>query len=92
MRIEWSPDAVSDLETISEHIEQDRGLEAANRVARAIYNAVQSLRAMPYRSRMGRVEGTRELVVPSLPYLVVYQVSQERILVLSILHGAQKWP
>src|SRR6266567_4093965 len=32
MRIEWSPDAVSDLKLISEYVEQDRSLETANRV------------------------------------------------------------
>lgn len=54
MRIEWSAPALSDLETISEYIEQDRNLETANRIARAIYYTVQSLRTMPYRGRYGR--------------------------------------
>jgi toxin ParE1/3/4 len=63
MRIEWSPDAVSDLKSISEYIEQDRGLETANRVARAIYNVIQSLQTMPHRGRHGRVDGTREIVL-----------------------------
>ena len=62
MRIEWSQDAVADLQQISEYIEQDRSLDTANRVARVIYDAVQSLRTMPYRGRPGRVNNTRELV------------------------------
>src|SRR5438445_10920072 len=37
MRIEWSPDAVSDLKSISEYVEQDRSLETANRV---IYDSI----------------------------------------------------
>ena len=92
MRLEWSPHAVSDLKAISEYIENDRSLEAANRVTRAIYDCIQTLRTMPYRGRHGRVENTRELVVPRLPYLVIYQVSEERLLVLNVLHGAQRWP
>jgi len=47
---------------------------------------------MPRRGRQGRLENTRELVVPSLPYLVVYQVLSERLLILNIVHGAQRWP
>ena len=74
MRIEWSPDAVSDLKSISEYVEQDRSLETANRVARLIYDSTQNLRTMPNRGRNGRVESTRELVVSSLPYIVVYWV------------------
>ena len=92
MRIEWSPDAVSDLKSISEYIEQDRSLDTANRVARVIYNSIQSLRTMPRRGRQGRVENTRELVVSSFPYIVVYRVAKERLLILNIVHGAQRWP
>jgi toxin ParE1/3/4 len=92
MRIEWSAHALADLKSISEYIEQDRNLETANRVTRTIYDAVQSLRRLPYRGRYGRLENTRELVVSGLPWIAVYQVLQERVLVLNILHGAQKWP
>jgi hypothetical protein len=61
--------ALADLRAISEYIEQDRNVETANRVTRAIYDAIQSLRRLPYRGRYGRVENTREMVVPGLPYL-----------------------
>ena len=92
MQIDWSAPALSDLQAISEYIEQDRNLETANRIARIVYETVQSLRTMPYRGRYGRVEGTRELVIPRLPYIAVYQVSEDHVLVLNILHGARKWP
>jgi len=92
MRIDWSLHALSDLQSISEYIEQDRNLETANRVSRSIYDAIQSLRTMPRRGRHGRLENTRELVISSLPYLVIYQVFDERLLILNIVHGAQRWP
>jgi toxin ParE1/3/4 len=92
MRVEWSTRAVSDLKAISEYIEHDRNLEVANRITRAIYDSVQSLRTMPHRGREGRVKDTRELLVPRLPYIVVYRPLDERILILDIVHGAQKWP
>jgi plasmid stabilization system protein ParE len=50
VRVDWSRSAVGDLKAIAEWIEQDRDLETANRIARAIYDAVQSLRTMPYRA------------------------------------------
>jgi toxin ParE1/3/4 len=92
MRIDGSPHALEDLKSIAESIEQDRSLETSNRIMRVIYTAVQSLRNMPLRGRQGRLEQTRELVLSNLPYLVVYQVSDERMLILTIVHGAQKWP
>jgi toxin ParE1/3/4 len=92
VQIEWSSAAVADLQAITQWVEQDRGIETANRITRRIYEAVQSLRTMPYRGRYGRIENTRELVLPRLPYLVVYQISEERLIVLNVLHGAQRWP
>ena len=59
MRVEWSPHAFLDLKSISEYIEQDRSLETANRVTRAIHNSIQSLLTIPYQGRRGRIEGTR---------------------------------
>jgi addiction module RelE/StbE family toxin len=92
MRLEWSPHAVADLKAISEYIELDRSLTMATRITRAIYDAIQGLRVTPHRGRHGRVEGTREMVVTSLPYIVVYRVLDERLLILNIVHGAQRWP
>jgi toxin ParE1/3/4 len=92
MRIEWSERAVADLKSISEYIERDRSLETANRITRTVYEAVQSLRTMPYRGRYGRIEHTRELVVPRLPYIIVYQAFERRLLILNIVHGAQRRP
>jgi plasmid stabilization system protein ParE len=31
-------------------------------------------------------------VVSGLPYIVVYEASDGRVLVLNIVHGAQRWP
>ena len=92
MWIEWSAHAIADLQAISEYIERDRNLETANRVARTIYETVQSLRTLPHRGRYGRIENTRELVMPGLPYLVIYRVSENLVLILNIVHGARRWP
>jgi toxin ParE1/3/4 len=47
---------------------------------------------MPYRGRPGRIDDTRELVIHALPYIVVYQVFDERLLILNVVHGARRWP
>src|SRR5439155_1162659 len=38
------------------------------------------------------VSKTPELVIPRLPYVVVYRIFEERLLILNIVHGAQRWP
>jgi toxin ParE1/3/4 len=42
--------------------------------------------------RPGKADGTRELVLTPLPYLVIYVHSGDIIHVARILHGGQKWP
>jgi toxin ParE1/3/4 len=47
---------------------------------------------MPYSGRVGRVPGTREIVVASTPYVIAYRIVEKTIHVLAVLHGAQDWP
>jgi toxin ParE1/3/4 len=56
-----------------------------------ILDALQLLELFPESGRPGRVEGTRELVVPRRPYIVVYQVDREleAVRVQSVMHGAR---
>ena len=91
MRVRWTTDAADDLEKISNYISQTRP-ETARRVAEAILEQIAGLDTFPNRGRHGRVEGTRELVLLSLPFVAVYEVHEERVQILRILHGAQRWP
>ena len=59
---------------------------------RAVYHAPGLLLEFPNRGRPGKKEGTRELVLSPLPYLVVYAVHGDVIFVVRILHRAQQWP
>jgi len=38
------------------------------------------------------VEGTRELPLPPLPFVIVYRVLPEAIEISNIIHGARRWP
>ena len=90
MRVRWTTDAANDLERICDYIAESRP-ESARQVAHAIVEGVGDLETFPNRGRLGRVEGTRELAFPPLPFVAVYEV-QEDVQVLRILHGAQQWP
>ncbi len=41
--------------------------------------------------RLGRVDGTREMVVRA-NYIVIYAENAGSVLILRILHAAQQWP
>jgi toxin ParE1/3/4 len=86
-----SLDAISDLKTISSHIERARNLATANRVCRIIYDTIQILRRFPESGKIGIEDGTREFVVPALPYIVAYRVVRsEAVQILRIWHRAQE--
>lgn len=56
-----------------------------------IERRVEQLRVFPYSARVGRAEGTRELIIAHTPFIVIYTVGDDIILV-RVLHGAQQWP
>jgi toxin ParE1/3/4 len=76
------------LAHLRSHIARDHP-GAADRIADALLGAVADL---PNLGRPGRIAGTRELVVPGTPYLIAYRVREDRLEVVAVFHGRQKWP
>jgi len=91
MQVRWTTAAATDLENIADYLFEKTPQNAA-RLIRDICAAVLSLRTYPNRGRSGKKSETRELVLPSLPYVVVYKVAGDTLYVARILHGAQNWP
>jgi addiction module RelE/StbE family toxin len=91
MRIVWTRKALRHLADIRTYIEQDKP-EAARKVAASILRTVAYLAQHPHLGRPGRKPGTRELVIADTPYLVPYQVRDDRLIILAVLHGAQRPP
>jgi toxin ParE1/3/4 len=91
MEVRWSPEAVADFTAMIQYIRNDNP-STALRVARAIYDAVAQLNTFSNRGRPGRVNGTRELPLQRLPFVVVYRVRENAVEIVRLLHGAQRWP
>ena len=92
MRVRWTEPAARDLTAICDYIEEHDGPVAARKVALRIYERLSSLRQFPNVGRTGQKKGTREMVIPGLPFLAVYRVHDELVEIIRILHGAQHWP
>ncbi len=58
----------------------------------ALLTAVEHLAELPNLGRPGRVSGTRELVVPGTPYVIPYRLRGDRLEVIAVFHGRQRWP
>jgi toxin ParE1/3/4 len=91
MEIIWRRTALNDLEGIRRYIAQENQAAGA-RIRARIRNAVEQLVDHPHLGRPGRVEGTREFVIAGTPFIVVYRVVTNHLRILSVIHGARRWP
>ena len=91
MSLVWSEAAESDLDAITDYIARN-DVAAAVRMRDEIERRLQILADYPNIGRRGRVRGTREMVLAGTPYIGVYRVHGEDVVVIRVLHGAQRWP
>lgn len=91
MTLVWSPRAIGHLADLRAYIARERP-DAAVRTAMTLLSAVDRLAALPNLGRAGRVSGTRELVVPGTPYIIPYRLRGERLEIIAVFHGRQRWP
>ena len=91
MELRWTEEAAADLERIADYLFEQMPGRAIDLI-HILYESPYSLLSFPQRGRLGKKNGTRELVLTRLPYVLTYRVIDETIILLRILHGAQKWP
>ncbi|MFJ3483875.1 type II toxin-antitoxin system RelE/ParE family toxin [Pseudomonas sp. NPDC090202] len=90
LTVEWSKHARADLLAILDYISDDNAA-AAWRLKDEIDRRIDHLRDHPRLYKAGREAGTREMVVQE-NYLVIYMEDARGLLILRILHTAQRWP
>jgi addiction module RelE/StbE family toxin len=86
----WKPVAIADRKRITQYIAQDNP-RAAIEMGDMLIQKAENLDQHPSLGRVGRVKGTRELVVHR-NYILIYKVVAEVAEVLRVKHAAQKWP
>ena len=77
------------LREIRAYVAHDKP-EAAERLAMRIAAIVEALRNHPHLGRVGAEPGVRELVIGGTPYVVLYRVERERVVISTIWHGKQR--
>lgn len=89
--IKWTRRAVKRLDEIGAFIAHENP-NASGRVVLRIVTSVQTLATQPAIGRPGRIEGTRELVLADIPYIIAYRISVTKIDILTVMHASQRWP
>ncbi|GGB37047.1 hypothetical protein GCM10011505_18130 [Tistrella bauzanensis] len=90
MIVIWTAEAERDRADIWEHIAADNH-GAAARIDALFRDAVARLAMHPKMGRTGRLAGTRELI-PHESYRLVYEIDDDTVWVLAIVHTARQWP
>ena len=75
MKLRYTRQALADLDEARSYI-AERNPEAAAAMADRIRTAIGGLTVFPDRGRPGRISGTRELVIPATPFVVVQRDSE----------------
>jgi toxin ParE1/3/4 len=92
MTILWSPEAIEDLTSLRAYIAEDNPAAARGVELHIIHNIEQLLPNHPQMGRPGRVPGTREIVIPKMPFIVPYRMQRNIIQILRVYDGARRWP
>ena len=95
MRLKWTDLALEDLDHIEAYITEDNSPSVAiDIVLKVIDTTEMILPDHPDAGRIGRVKGTRELVIDGIPFIVIYRQVEglNQIQILRLLHDAQQWP
>lgn len=90
MRVFWVSAAEQDRADILDYISQDNPL-AAIRMDELFAEAAARLADHPLLGKAGQIAGTRELV-PHESYRLVYQLQEEAVWILALVHTARMWP
>lgn len=88
MRLVFAEPAERDLDSIIDYIALGNP-NAAEKVYRAIVAAARRLIDFPAMGRSGRLPGTREFPMSSLPYMIVYEVGAEVVTILAVFHTSR---
>jgi toxin ParE1/3/4 len=88
MKVVWTEYALHTLEQVHGYIARENP-KAASRVIAKLKRATRKLSQFPSFGRVGVREGTRELVIGNLPYIVVYRVRAPEVQIVRVFHDKQ---
>lgn len=91
MNIRWTRLALSDLDEAYNYVAINNP-GVANETIERIQKALDALTLYPDMGRIGRVAGTRELIITRTPFILPYRIQGNQIEILAVVHAARRWP
>lgn len=90
MRVVWTPEAEHDRLAIWDYLEV-RNPAAALGMDHLFSDAAAQLADFPLLGHEGEIAGTREFT-PHRSYRLVYEVGDDTVWILTLIHSARQWP
>jgi addiction module RelE/StbE family toxin len=90
VKVRWTPEAEDDRAQIFDYIAADSP-RAAVKMDEIFSKSAARLEDHPKLGHAGRIPGTRE-VIPHKSYCLVYEIEQDTVWVLALVHTARQWP
>src|SRR6266404_6149303 len=84
MPIKWLRTALRNLNHHADYIAKDNP-DAARRAVERVQAAVGQLTEHPNMGRIGRVAGTRELIVGGTPWVIIYRLGADAVEIIRVL-------
>jgi len=87
----WTKQALEDLESAREYILEENP-DLLSSTIEQILSAIEQIKKFPESGRQGRVKQTRELLLTTIPFAIVYRKKKNILEILAFLHQSRKWP
>ncbi|MEQ1801821.1 MAG: type II toxin-antitoxin system RelE/ParE family toxin [Gammaproteobacteria bacterium] len=91
MRVRWLRSGLRSIEIAGTYIAADNP-QAAARLVDTVRSRAQLLADNPKLGRVGRIPGTREMILGGMSFLIVYRLTSDEVQILRLLHTSQEFP
>ena len=91
LTVKYTKLALQDLNKAYEYICSENPLSASE-IIEKIEITISHLQTQPYIGYAGRVKNTYEFFVFGTPFIIVYMVNEDYLIIVSVLHTSKKYP
>ena len=86
MLIRWAKSSHTDLLEVLSCFASIHEMETGQKIVDRLFAATRRLEVFPLSGKLGRIQRTRKIVLRELPYILIYQIDDESVTILNVLH------
>jgi len=89
--IKWTEPAEDDLFELMAYFDHKLEPDVGRKLVGKIYGSTKILATFPQAGRQSILKGARELVIPHIPYFLVYRIFPDKVEILRVMHSSKLW-